>query len=52
MDITEFANPNVPEAPTTTGVIEGLEGASKPLIAANICGHFELERTHSRGGWA
>ena len=34
MDITEFANPNVPEAPTTTGVIEGLEGASKPVIAA------------------
>ena len=33
-DITEFANPNVPEAPTTTGVIEGLEGASKPVIAA------------------
>ena len=34
MDITEFANPNVPEAPTTTGVIEKLEGASKPVIAA------------------
>ena len=34
MDITDFANPNVPEAPTTTGVIEGLEGASKPVIAA------------------
>ena len=34
MDITEFANPNVPEAPTTTGVIEKFEGASKPVIAA------------------
>jgi 3-hydroxyacyl-CoA dehydrogenase len=34
MDITEFANPNVLEAPTTTGVIEKLEGASKPVIAA------------------
>jgi len=34
MDITEFANPNVPEAPTTTGVIEKLEGASKPVVAA------------------
>ena len=34
MDITEFANPNVPEAPTTTGVIEKLESASKPVVAA------------------
>ena len=34
MDITEFANPNVPEAPTTTGLIEEFEGASKPVIAA------------------
>ena len=34
MDITEFSNPNVPEAPTTIGVIEGLEGSSKPVIAA------------------
>ena len=34
MDITEFANPDVPEAPTTTGVIEKFEGASKPVIAA------------------
>ena len=34
MDITEFANPNVPDAPTTTGVIEKLEGASKPVVAA------------------
>lgn len=34
MDITEFANPNVPEAPTTTGVIEKLEAASKPVVAA------------------
>ena len=34
MDITEFANPNVPEAPTTTRVIEKFEGASKPVIAA------------------
>jgi len=34
MDITEFSNPTVPKAPTTTGVIERLEGASKPVIAA------------------
>jgi 3-hydroxyacyl-CoA dehydrogenase len=34
MDITEFANPNVPDAPTTTGVIEKLESASKPVVAA------------------
>jgi 3-hydroxyacyl-CoA dehydrogenase len=34
MDITEFANPNVPDAPTTTQVIEAFEGASKPVIAA------------------
>ena len=34
MDITEFANPNVPDAPTTTEVIEAFEGASKPVIAA------------------
>jgi 3-hydroxyacyl-CoA dehydrogenase len=34
MDITEFANPNVPAAPTTTGVIEKLEAASKPVVAA------------------
>ncbi len=34
MDITEFANPKVPEAPTTTGLIEEFEGASKPVIAA------------------
>ena len=34
MDITEFANPNVPEAPGITEVIKKLEGASKPVIAA------------------
>ena len=34
MDITEFANPNVPDAPTTTEVIETFEGARKPVIAA------------------
>jgi 3-hydroxyacyl-CoA dehydrogenase len=34
MDITEFANPNVPDAPTTTQVIEAFEGASKPVVAA------------------
>ena len=34
MDITEFANSNVPDAPTTTGVIEKLESASKPVVAA------------------
>ena len=32
MDITEFANPNVPDAPTT--VIEAFEGASKPVVTA------------------
>ena len=34
MDITEFANPNVPDAPGITEVIEKLEGASKPVVAA------------------
>ena len=34
MDITEFANPKVPDAPTTTGVIEKLESALKPVVAA------------------
>lgn len=34
MDMTEFANPNVSDAPTTTEVIEAFEGASKPVIAA------------------
>ena len=34
MDITEFANPNVPQAPSTTEVIETFERASKPLVAA------------------
>ena len=34
MDITEFSNPNVPEAPGITEVIEKLEGASKPVVAA------------------
>ena len=34
IDITEFANPTVPDAPTTTEVIETFEGASKPVVAA------------------
>ena len=34
MDITEFANPNVPQAPSTTEVIETFERASKPVVAA------------------
>jgi len=34
MDITEFGNPDVPEAPGITDVIKKLEGASKPVIAA------------------
>ena len=34
MGITEFANPNVPEAPGITEVIKKLPGASKPVIAA------------------
>ena len=46
MDITEFANPNVPEAPTTTGVIEKLEGASKPVVAALHGNALETGRAH------
>ncbi len=34
MDITEFANPNVPDAASTAEVIEAFEGASKPVVAA------------------
>ena len=33
-DITEFAKPDVPDAPTPSSLIEKLEGASKPVIAA------------------
>ncbi len=34
MDITEFGNPNVPDAPDIRRVIEAFEGASKPVVAA------------------
>ena len=34
MDITEFSNPDVPDAPGISEVILELEGASKPVIAA------------------
>ena len=34
MDIREFSNPNVPAAPTLTQLIETVEGASKPVVAA------------------
>ena len=34
MDITEFGNPNIPDAPDTRGVIDAFEGASKPVVAA------------------
>ena len=34
MDITEFGNPDVPDSPWITGVIEAFEGSSKPVVAA------------------
>ena len=34
MDITEFGNPNVSDAPDIRRVIEAFEGASKPVVAA------------------
>ena len=33
-DITEFGNPDVPDAPWITAVIEAFEGSSKPVVAA------------------